>query len=407
MKKICILLILVLLTANLFAAGNQEATKEEVVLTMGSWRADDVEQMNNLLAVYKELVPNVTIDFKPTNPADYNATLRLQLDSGTGPDLMYARSYEAGQELFKAGHFADCTDIPGVKENFPASSLAPWQMPTGEAFAVPFAAVSHMVYFNQDLFKEAGVNIPKTWEEFLVVCNKLEAKGILPLANGIADEWDILECFFLGMLPNYIGGAEERIKYENGEKKFNDAAFIEAYQAMADVAQYCPDGFESVTYNDSQVLFATGQAAMVIDGSWTLGVYADVPFDWTVFAIPAPEGNAAGITFHPDMAITMNANTAHPEEAKAFLAWIATAEGATEASKELPTGYYPMIDAQITIANKQANDTLALNVGKFTDARFVWPKLMSLYAPMNQAVMNVMKGDMTAEEAANSIQDLM
>ena len=36
---------------------------------------------------------------------------------------------------------------------------------------------------------------------------------------------------------------------------------------MADVAQYCPAGFESVTYNDSQILFNTQRAAMFIDGS--------------------------------------------------------------------------------------------------------------------------------------------
>jgi raffinose/stachyose/melibiose transport system substrate-binding protein len=125
-----------------------DSNVEEVKLTMGSWRADDVEQMNNLLAEYKKVAPNVTIEFMPTNPADYNATLRLQLDSGTGPDLMYARSYATGVELFETGYFADCSDIPGVKENFTPSNLAPWQAADGKIFAVPFAAVSHAVYYN-------------------------------------------------------------------------------------------------------------------------------------------------------------------------------------------------------------------------------------------------------------------
>ncbi|MEG2177237.1 MAG: hypothetical protein RRY97_10225, partial [Oscillibacter sp.] len=56
---------------------------DKVVLTMGSWRTDDVAQMENLLAAYSAVAPNVEIQFQPTNPPDYNATLRLQLEGGT------------------------------------------------------------------------------------------------------------------------------------------------------------------------------------------------------------------------------------------------------------------------------------------------------------------------------------
>jgi raffinose/stachyose/melibiose transport system substrate-binding protein len=270
-------------------------------------------------------------------------------------------------------------------------------------FAVPFAAVSHAVYYNKDIFKKLGLSTPATWEDFLVLCKTLKSKGYTPLANGVADEWDILETFFLGMLPNYIGGASERVKYESGEKKLNDANFVAAYQAMKDVAPYCPDGFESVTYNDSQILFNSQKAVMFIDGSWTAGVYKDAPFEWGVFAIPAPKGKKTAICFHPDMAITMNTATKHPAEAKAFLTWLCTKEGATAASKNLPVGYFPMINFDIHLDDVHANEFLALNAGKETDARFVWPALMDLYAPMDQAVINVMKGIMTPQEAADSV----
>lgn len=100
------------LAALLLLVPMMGALAEDVVLTMGSWRADDVEQMNRLLSIYKDKT-GVEIQFQPTTPADYNATLRLQLDAGTGPDLMYARSYATGVELFDQGYFADCTDIPG------------------------------------------------------------------------------------------------------------------------------------------------------------------------------------------------------------------------------------------------------------------------------------------------------
>lgn len=378
---------------------------EKVVLTMGSWRTDDVKQMDALLAAYSKVAPNVEIQFQPTNPPDYNATLRLQLDGGTGPDLMYARSYATGQELLDAGYFGDCSDIPGLMDNFTASNLAPWQSTDGRMFAVPFAAVSHAVYYNKDIFAANKVEVPATWEDFMKVCETLKAAGVTPLANGLADEWDILECFFLGMLPNYVGNAEARVAYEKGEKKLNDEAFVNAYTDIAGVKAYLPEGFEAVTYNDSQALFNTQAAAMFVDGSWTAGVYADAPFQWGVFAIPPRAGGTNVITFHPDMAITYNAATTHPDEAKAFLEWLCSEAGATEASKNLPVGYFPMINFDITLADEHANEFLALNKGKDTDARFVWPVLMDKYAPMNQAVIKVIKGEMTPQAAADSVQD--
>jgi raffinose/stachyose/melibiose transport system substrate-binding protein len=360
--------------------------------------------MNNLLAEYRKLKPNVEIQFRPTNPPEYNATLRLQLEGGTGPDLMYARSFATGQELFRAGYLGDCSDLPGVKQNFTASNSAPWQMPDGRNFAVPFAAVSHAVYYNKTIFQKEGLSIPQTWEDFLTLCGTLASRGYTPLANGVADEWGILECHFLGMLPNFIGGTQDRLQYESGTKRLNDANFVAAFQAMADSASYLPRGFAAVTYNDSQALFNTQQAVMFMDGSWTTGVYAGAPFEWGLFAMPASRGKSTAICFHPDMAIAWNAKTRYPNECKEFLAWLASREGATTASVALPLGYFPMINFPIQLTDVHANEFLSLNRGKETDTRFVWPKFMDLYAPMNQAVIQVLKGEITPRQAADAME---
>ncbi|MDR0472859.1 MAG: extracellular solute-binding protein [Treponema sp.] len=406
MKKTIFLMILLALAAGLVLSFSGCVKKDtgKITLVMGSWRTDDTVQMNNLLSEYSKIKPNVVIQFRPTNPPDYNATLRLQLEGGTGPDLMYARSYATGQELFSAGYIGDCSGITGVKQNFTASSNAPWQMPDGTNFAVPFAAVSHAVYYNKTIFQKEGLSVPQSWEDFLALCQTLASKGYTPLANGVADEWDILECFFLGILPNYIGGASERVKYESGVKKLNDAAFTAAFQAMADVSVYLPKGFESVTYNDSQALFNTQQAVMFMDGSWTTGVYTDAPFEWGLFAMPAPRGSKTAVCFHPDMAITWNPKTQYPDECKEFLTWLATSEGASIASTALPLGFFPMINASIQLADAHANEFLALNSGKETDARFVWPKFMDLYAPMNMAVIQILKGEKTPGQAADEME---
>lgn len=362
------------LAALLLLVPMMGALAEDVVLTMGSWRADDVEQMNRLLSIYKDKT-GVEIQFQPTTPADYNATLRLQLDAGTGPDLMYARSYATGVELFDRATSRTARTSRGLMENFTPTNLAPWQTADGKMFAVPFAAVSHAVYYNKDIFAKEGIEIPTTFEELLAVCEKLQAAGITPFANGVAEEWDILECFFLGMLPNYIGGAEERVKYENGEKKLNDEAFVSAFTDLAAVSPYLPKGFEAV---NSQRTARSCSPPARPPCSWTArgrpGTYSDVGFEWGVFAMPARAGGKTAITFHPDMAITMNTKTAHPEEARAFLAWLCTEEGVNarggEPAGRLLSAHQPARDARgrarggIPRAQRRQGDGRALRVAE-------------------------------------------
>jgi raffinose/stachyose/melibiose transport system substrate-binding protein len=410
MKKLFSLMALVLAFAMILGACGGAApapaapAAETVELTLGSWRTDDVADMNKLLAAYKEIAPNVDITFQPTNPPDYNATLRVQLEGGTGPDIYYSRSFAAGEQLYNDGFSADVTDIPGLMQNFATANLSAWMAADGKMFAVPFAAVSHAVYYNKDIFAANGIELPNTFAEFTALCDKLKAAGITPLANGVADQWDILECLTSAMLPNYIGGAEERAKYESGEKKFNDQAFVDLLTDVQALAPYLPSGFEAVTYNDSQVLFSSGQAAMFIDGSWTMNAYKDSGLNYGFFAVPAREAANTSVCFHPDMAIAMNNATTHPEEAKAFLAWLCTEAGATTASQNLPLGYFPLINFPIQPTNPIAIEMLVLNEGRTTDGRFVFYKFMDLYNPFRDEVIALLNGSQNPQAASEALE---
>lgn len=400
MKKLfALLLVSLLAVVPLFASA-------EVTLTMGSWRPDDSVQMNELFATYHELFPDVTITFEPTINVDYNATLRLQLESGIGPDQFTTRSFAGGLDLYNQGYLADITNVPGILENFIENNRAPWS-DGGVVYSLPFAAVSHGVYYNQDIFAANDLSVPNTWEEFIAVCEALLDAGITPLANGVADEWDILECVFCSMIPNYIGGAAGRAQFESGERALTDPAFVQALTDYASLAPFLPADFSAVTYNDSSNLFGLGQSAMFIDGSWSAGVYDDVDFEWSVFPVPARAGSDTIIPFHPDMGIAVNAASANIEAAKDFIAWLATPEGAQIASDKLPLGFFPMISAPIVIEDPHAMAFLAMNEGRETDCRFVFAKLTNLYSPMNQEIIKLLKGEQTPEGVAEAMAALM
>ena len=375
-------------------------------LTMGSWRTDDVEQVSALLAKYEELT-GVKIVFQPTVSTQYNATLRQQLDGGIGPDLFYSRTFSTGAELSENGFNVVCNDIPGVKENFSDSALGGFIDKDGNIFAVPFAAVSHFVYYNKAIFAENNIEVPATFEDFLAVCQQLKDAGIQPLSNGIADNWDILECVLCGMIPNYIT-AEERVAYEKGERKLNDETFVRVLTDFAKLVPFFPESFASMGNDMANVTFGLGRSAMLIDGSWSYGTLAGDDYDIDVgfFPIPAPAGNAAGYSLHPDCGFAGNAASAHLEEVKAFLAWVASVEGAKVAASVVPEGFMPLINADVVPEGSAVEEMIALGEGKNSDMRFVWSKMLDLYTPMVEELNAICRGEQTPEGAADAINAL-
>lgn len=406
-----IMMLLMIFSTVMLCVGCAESTKEDTektVLTLGSWRADDLEAWAQLLAEY-EKISGVRIKFEPINPPDYNTELRSQLDNGIGPDLMFARSYATGMELYEKGFFADVSALPHLQEHFSESSKDAWRGADGKSFAVPVAAVVQSIYYNKDIFDQTEIAIPTTWEDLLKACKTLKDAGYIPFANGLADEWDINECFMMGLLPNFTGGEKGRHEYENGLRPFNDADMTAAFTAMKDIAQYCPKNFESLTYSGSNTLFASGKAAMYADGSWTLDSFKDLPFHWGNFAFPPPAGKQPEICFHVDVGIAMNATGKHTKEAWDFLSWICTPEGVAVLAKYLPNGFYPMFNDAISIENIQSAELYRLLTGRGQDVRFVWPKLMngspSGYTLMNDGVIAVMKGEKTPQQAADDFAE--
>jgi raffinose/stachyose/melibiose transport system substrate-binding protein len=410
MKRVrCLAFVLVLL-ALVVSTASIGWSAEKVTLTMGSWRVDDVEQVGKLLAAFSKKYPDITVKFNPTNPPDYNAVLRTQLTGGTGPDLMYLRSFKVAQDLFSDGFLAPITDVKGLKENYTVGSLSPWTNDKGVTYGVPFMAVSHGIYYNIDLFKQNKINVPKTWEELIAAAKTLKAAGITPFSNGSKDQWDMNEIVFMNLLPDFVGGRAARLEYETGKVPFNDAKMVATFQAIKDIAPYLPAGQEGVSYYDSQQLFLLGKAAMFFGGSWDVAFFekSAPSFAWSIFAVPAPAGRKTVVCFHPDCGMGLNKASKFQKEGKLFLSWVTTVEAAQILADEIP-GFYPLNKKAVKInKSKHANDFYALGNGKELDCRFDWPVIMdgqpSGYNLTQDAALAVAKGEMTPQEAADSVQ---
>ncbi len=381
---------------------------QDIVLTMGAWRTS-TQKLNRVLNEFSKVEPHITVQLDPSLSGEYDKVLAAQLDSGTAPDLFFLRSFSTSRKLFEQGYVVALEDLPGLRENFEAHRLVPWSTEEGIPYGVPFAATSHGIYYNQDIFEAADVSVPENWEALLETAAALEQAGYIPFANATKEDWPIAEIMFMNVVPNFIGGREGRLAYLNGKRCFNDAHVVAAFQAMQDLVPYLPEDHALLGYIDSLQLFLQGKAALWMSGSWDIPYLeeANPDFTWSVFAIPPPAGQPSYVTFQPDVAIGLNAASKYPAEARAFLTWLITPEFARLIGNEMP-GFFPMHRDIPTLDNAHANAFLALNQGRDTDIRFAWEKLGTGtpdgYTLMLEGARAVIEGRQTPQQAADTLQ---
>ena len=381
----------------------------QIILTLGSWRKEDVEQINFILEQFNEQHPHIVIKFDPTAPSEYNDVIDAQLESGSAPDLLYLRSFSHSRKLFEKGYLVALDELTEIKKQFQPQMVDAWSSSEGQIYGVPLMAVSHGIYYNATLFQEMNLAIPQTWQELLALAEKLKRQGLIPFANATGDAWTISGLLLQNVIPNIIGGAEGRLAYYNGERCFNDPQIVSAFQAVKDIAPYISNNQKLLKYADSLQLFIQGKSPMWFGGSWDIPFFeAQEPdFQWGVFAIPPPAGKDYYVTFHPDAGIGLNSTSPHIKEAKIFLQWMTSNEFSSLIVQQLP-GFFSMHKNAAASQNKHARLFLDFNRKYKTDIRFVWGKIRdgvpSAYELSLQSSVDVMNNKITPQQAADNLQ---
>ncbi len=389
----------------------EEPEAEKVTLTIESWRNDDLALWQDvIIPAFNEHYPNIEVIFAPTPPAEYNGVLSTKLEGGTAGDLITARPFDNSLQLYQDGYLAELTDLPGM-ENFGAAAKSAWITDDGEhVFAVPMASVIHGFLYNKDIFAELNLEPPTTVEEFYAVLGAIKEDGTyVPMALGTADLWESATMGFQNIGPNYWKGEEGRMGLIEGTEKFTDPQYVAVFEELAKWGPYLADGYEAQTYPDSQNLFTLGQAAIYPAGSWDIGVFNPlVDFEMGAFKPPAPpENETCYISDHTDIALGMNADTPHPEEAKLFLEWLTTAEFADLYTNNV-TGFYTLSNHDVEVADPVAAEFLSWRGECESTIRNSYQILSRGEPNMENELWavsaNVINGTMTPEEAAAQIQ---
>ncbi|MEP2704020.1 MAG: ABC transporter substrate-binding protein [Roseibium sp.] len=335
------------------------AIAEDVTLTIESWRTDDLALwQEKIIPAFEADNPGIKVVFSPTAPTEYNAALNSKLAAGSAGDLITCRPFDASLALYDAGHLAALDDMAAMS-NFSDVAKSAWQTDDASAsFCVPMASVIHGFIYNKDAFKELGIEVPNTEDEFFAALEKIKADGTyLPLAMGTNDQWEAATMGYNNIGPNYWKGEEGRLALIKGEQKLTDDGWVAPYATLAKWGNYLGDGYEAQTYPDSQNLFTLGRAAIYPAGSWEIaGFNTQADFEMGAFNPPVMKaGDKCYISDHTDIGIGMNAASPNADAAKAFLSWVASPEFASIFGNALP-GFFPLSKTPVELEDPLAKE---------------------------------------------------
>lgn len=186
------------------------------------------------------------------------------------------------------------------------------------------------IFYNRKLFDEHGWHEPKTWSEFVKLCEDMKALNIAPITAGGADTWPA-QMITNAIVDSVAEGkcAELSEGLWKGSRTYMDDESLEIYSRELQFLSYMEDGFMNVTYEDGPKRLVSGEVAMLYDGSWNAAEIekADPDFEYDYFAIPGD--NRHNFTGKYDLTFGVNAKSAKADSAVKWLDFFSKPENYT------------------------------------------------------------------------------
>ncbi|MFN8530599.1 MAG: extracellular solute-binding protein [Anaerolineae bacterium] len=198
-----------------------------------------------------------------------------------------------------------------------------------QIYQIPYIYNTVQFWYDKRVFDEVGITPPQTWDELLAACDTLNAAGYAPIAAE-GNEPGYAAFYLTEMLARLKGpGWLQQAAADPTGEMWRDPAVLQAAQmtrTLWDNGCVPPETLGYV-WPQGQNTLAFGTAAMELVGSWLpveLQNATDPDFQWGGFSFPSVEGGVGSPSdvYALLLAFMINKDTAHPDEAFAFLRYI-------------------------------------------------------------------------------------
>ena len=297
--------------------------------------ATDRASVDAVVTAFKEENPGVEVNVTYADTDQLQSTLRTQLSSGTGPDVLTVwpgnGNPGALQVLQPAGYLADLSSASFVSA-IPEASKPVTQV-DGKTYIVPANYSGIGVIYTQKALDEIGGQEPKTWDELLALCGKARDNGKVLLALGIQTPWVTqLVTYALAATTVFADKPTFGQDMAAGKEKFAGSgwkAALEKYLEMNERGCFS-DKPLGTSYETSLKDVAQGKAVGVVQVASSLSSVRKEAPDADVRMFPLPADNDPAKTRMPgavSAAYGVNAKSGNPELARKFVELLGSEKG--------------------------------------------------------------------------------
>lgn len=201
------------------------------------------------------------------DPTAYDSFIKQAFRTKKVPDLFTWHTGSQMQELVDQKLVADTTDIwsKASSDGLVPEGLIDNYTFEGKQYGVPLNIAYWAMYYNKKIFEKYSLEVPKTWDDLMKVCDTLLKNGVTPFHQmNFIFEFVWFQLLLIGQNPEVYD------KLATGEAKYTDPDVVTAakkWGEMIDNKYFCDPGLKT----DPQTLLKTGKVAMAYFGTFFTG----------------------------------------------------------------------------------------------------------------------------------------
>lgn len=338
-RNIIVVFLTIAVTLSISANGTGEQNKSIRVLLANHPYAEVLKPM---IAEYEAKTGvKVNVESYDENQLTQKLTTEFATNSST-VDVFMTRPLQEGKLFYRNGYYENLSPYLNNTNRTPSNyNFADYSKSAVDAvtysqnvYTIPLVTEWQVLYYRTDLFKQAGLNPPTTFDELLNAAKTLNNpdKNIYGIVSRGQRGAAVTQ--FSSYLYNFGGDF-----LKDGKAVIDSPEAVEALKFYGKMLkEYGPPGVTNMSWPQGQALFQAGQVAMWTDASVFLGNLKDptksqVANNVGVALMPAgPKGNHPFSVVSWGMAVSKQSK--NKDLAYDFLMWATSKEMAVKAMVE-------------------------------------------------------------------------
>lgn len=405
-----------IMVAGTLLAGGGSAFAEPKVELMHMWTGgSSAEALAKLAEKFREMGGEWTDNAIAGHTASQYAALRARVISGDAPTAVQLK----GPNIHEWAEAVGLADLNAVADEGKWSEVMAPMLIDIMSFDGKFVAVPvnihrvNWMYGSKKALDAVGESeLPKTWDEFNAIAEKMAAAGIIPVAHGGQDWQDItlFEAVAVGIGLDFY----KKAFLDLDDATLRGPEMVQTFDQLRKMVNWMDEGMPGRPWSDAAVMVAKGEAGFQFMGDWFQGNMTQLGYEHGVDFLcdtqPANDGKLS-YTLNTDSFAFFEQDNADRKEGQTLFAELVMspevqiffnqAKGSIPARRDIELDDFPPCQQ----LSQQHLEAAIASGGLVPTLAHSMAQPQRIRSSVMEIVSNFMNTDMGSEEAANQVAD--